>query len=292
MIRIATRASDLALWQANHVADRLRALGAEVSVESFSTRGDREAGALAALGGEGLFTAEVDRALLEGRADIAVHSLKDLPIEAPEGLALAAVPARGPVEDVLVSTGAEPLAELPPRGVVGTSSPRRAAFLHSARPDLTIVDLRGNVPTRLRKVASGEIAATVLARAGVERLGLDVKLAEVIGPPRLLPAPGQGALALVTRADDERATALALRLEDPDTRLAVDSERTVLAGLGGGCSLPLGVLARRDGKLWRVSAVLFLEGGAARLDDSRAGDDPLRLAADSARALRQMGAPA
>jgi hydroxymethylbilane synthase len=290
-MRIATRGSDLALWQANHVADRLRRQDSgEITVRSISTRGDREVEPLRDIGGTGLFTAEIDRALLEGDADLAVHSLKDLPVETPEGLTLTAILTRGPVEDVLVTTDGATLAELPRGARIGTSSPRRASFLRSVRSDLEIVDLRGNVPTRVERVRAGELAGTILARAGLERLDLSDGLGEILGPPRLLPAPGQGAVAVTARADDEAAQRLASRINDPPTRTAVEAERAVLEGLGGGCSLPLGVLVCPDGGGWQLASVLFLEDGATRLDDSRAGDDPLRLAAESAEALRRMGA--
>lgn len=290
-LRIATRGSDLARWQADHVASRIRRVAPSVvvSIETFTTRGDRETGSgLREIGGTGLFTAEVDRALLDGRADLAVHSLKDLPIETPKDLAVAAITHRGPVEDVLISRGDRRLAELPEGGVVGTSSPRRASYVRSIRPDLEIVNLRGNVPTRIAQVTSGKLAATVLARAGLVRLGLESAASDVLTD--LLPAPGQGALAIVTRADQGEATEIAAALDDPETRRAVEAERAVLAGLGGGCSLPLGVFAERLGPRWRVSSVLYREDGRSAVRDAREGDDPLRLAAESSRALGAKGA--
>jgi hydroxymethylbilane synthase len=290
-LRLATRGSDLALWQANRVAALLRAAHPrlDISVERFRTRGDREIGPLAELGGRGLFTAEVDHALLDGDADLAVHSLKDLPIEAPEGLVVAAVPARGPVEDALVTRDRSPLESLPAGATLGTSSPRRAAFLRSARPDLEVVDLRGNVPTRLARVAEGKLDGTVLARAGLERLGLADRIAEILGPPQLLPAPGQGALAIVVRADDRATRDAVAPLDDPDTRRAVEAERAVLAGLGGGCSIPLGAFAERTAGGWRVSAMLFGADGERR-EVTRSGPDPAALAREAADALRARGA--
>jgi hydroxymethylbilane synthase len=292
IVRIATRGSDLALWQANTVAGLLREAvpGADVSVRTFTTRGDREtAPRLSDIGGEGLFTAEVDRALLDREADIAVHSLKDLPIETPEGLLIMAVPSRGPVEDALVTREGVSLADLANGAVVGTSSPRRAAFLRSVRPDLQIVNLRGNLATRLDRVASGDLDGTVLARAGLERLGLGNRISEILGPPQLLPAPGQGALAVVARADDDALRDAVTALDDGSTRLAVQTERAVLAGLGGGCSVPLGVLAENDGASWRVASTLFGDDGT-RHDDARSGTDPAELAAAAARALLEKSA--
>lgn len=289
-LRIAARGSDLARWQAEHVAALLRAIAPhrEIAVKTFTTRGDRESGPLADLGGEGLFTAEVDRALRDGEADLAVHSLKDLPIETPEDLVLAAVPERGPFEDVLVSTDGSPLAKLARGSRIGTSSPRRAAFLRSVRPDAEVVDLRGNVPTRLRRVARGELAATVLAGAGLHRLGLADRVSETLRD--LLPAPGQGALGIIARRGSEAAGILAA-LDHEETRAAVGAERRVLAGLGGGCSLPLGVHARRTGDRWRLESVLFLDEGRERIEDDRSGTDPVALAHESAATLRSRGAP-
>lgn len=290
-IRIATRGSDLALWQARHVAARLRELGGDLEpvVETYTTRGDRETGPLSELGGQGLFTAEVDRALRDDRADIAVHSLKDLPIETPGDLVIAAIPERGPVEDVLISQGNLPLARLGEGARVGSSSPRRAAYVRSVRPDLEVVELRGNVPTRLSRVASGELAATVMARAGLVRLGRDAAISEILSG--LLPAPGQGALGIVARKGTDAAR-IAAAMDHAETRAAVQAERGVLAGLGGGCSLPLGVRAQRRGGRWHLASVLFLVGGASRLEDEREGDDPARLARESAEALIEKGATA
>ncbi len=289
-IRIATRGSDLALWQANLVADALRDAGANVDVIPCTTRGDRETGALSEIGGQGLFTAEVDRALMSGDADVAVHSLKDLPVEMVEGFTLAAVLERGPVDDLLISRDGASLAELPSGGVVGTSSPRRAAYVRAARPDLRIVDLRGNVPTRARRVADGDLDATLLARAGVERLGLDLPVGEVLSPPDWLPAPGQGAIAVVARSDDAPTRALVASLDHADTRAAVSAERAVLAGIGGGCSLPLGVHASRSDDTWEIRATLFAPEGPDRLDEHGTGPEALELARRLAQALISRGA--
>jgi hydroxymethylbilane synthase len=295
MIRIATRASELALWQANTVAALLTAAGNNVEVCRFSTRGDRETTqALADIGGQGLFTAEVDRALAEGEADVAVHSLKDLPVETGEGFVIAAILERGPVEDLLITRDGSSLDSLRRGARVGTSSPRRAAYLRGARGDLEIVDLRGNVPTRLSHVTEGDLDATILARAGVVRLGVDVPHGEVLGPPDWLPAPGQGAVAVVARADDAAVRAAAAALDHAPTRRAVEAERAVLAGIGGGCSLPLGTYARamdgaagavRAGGTWELRATLFTANGTRRLDETRTGADPRGLADDIARSF-------
>jgi hydroxymethylbilane synthase len=291
VIRIATRASDLAKWQAGFVADRLRALDASRSTTFVThvTQGDRERNdPLSAIGGTGVFTAEIDRALLRNEADVAVHSLKDLPLRAADGLVLAAIPERGPVEDVLVAANGATIEELPSGARVGTSSPRRERILRAIRPDLSIVDVRGNVPTRLDRVGH-DLDAVLLARAGRLRLGLGERVTEVLGPPQWLPAPGQGALAVVVRESDEEHRRIVAALDHAPTRAAVETERAVLAALGGGCSMPLGVSATRVGAGWRVASVLFDDDGV-RHDDAREGTDPLALARASADALLAKGA--
>jgi len=251
-IVLGSRGSALALAQTRWVAGRLQEAhpGLEVTVEILSTAGDRiQDRPLPAIGGKGLFTRELEEALLDGRIDGAVHSLKDLPTEMTPGLTLGAVPARENPADVLVSRHGGTLAELPPGAVVGTSSPRRRAQLARLRPDLRFTDLRGNVPTRLRKVREGAVDATVLAAAGLARLGL---LEEADGWPLpsslMLPAPGQGALALQIRDGDAQMADLAGVLHDPDTARTVAAERAVLAALGTGCSAPVGALARIQGE--------------------------------------------
>lgn len=257
-IVLGSRGSALALAQTRWVAERLQEAhpGLEAAVEIFSTAGDRiQDRPLPAIGGKGLFTRELEEALLDGRIDGAVHSLKDLPTEMTPGLTLGAIPARENPADVLVSRTGGTLAELPPGAVVGTSSPRRRAQLARLRPDLNFTDLRGNVPTRLRKVREGVVDATVLAAAGLARLGL---LEEAHGwalPPELmLPAPGQGALALQIRSGDAHVADLAAALHDPATAHAVAAERAVLAALGTGCSAPVGALARMEGDMLVLDA--------------------------------------
>ena len=251
-IVLGSRGSALALAQTRWVAERLQEAhpGLEVTVEIFSTAGDRiQDRPLPAIGGKGLFTRELEEALLDGRIDGAVHSLKDLPTEMTPGLTLGAIPARENPADMLVSRTGGTLAKLPPGAVVGTSSPRRRAQLARLRPDLRFTDLRGNVTTRLRKVREGVVDATVLAAAGLARLGLLEEADGWVLPPELmLPAPGQGALALQIRDGDAQMADLAAALHDPDTARAVAAERAVLAALGTGCSAPVGALARIQGE--------------------------------------------
>ncbi len=263
-IRIATRSSELALWQARHVASLFSGAASRVEVVlvPVESEGDQDVKTpLSALGGVGVFTRSVQQALLDGRADLAVHSAKDLPTRGVPGLVLAAVPARGPREDVLVAGGRR-LADLPPGSRVGTSSPRRRAFLATRRPDLVYGELRGNVPTRLAKRDAGEHDAIVLARAGLVRLGLERRIDEVLGPDLVLPAVGQGALAVECRDDDDLARRTLASIESPADRLAVDAERAFLAALEGGCHLPAGIWSSREGDR------LHLEGGVARPDGS------------------------
>lgn len=291
MIRIATRASDLARWQANTVAERLQSLDSSRSATFVThvTRGDRETNdPLSAIGGTGVFTAEIDRALLREEADVAVHSLKDLPLRMTEGLVLAAIPERGSVEDVLVAAQGATLAELPAGARIGTSSPRREHIVRALRPDLSIVDVRGNVPTRLNRVGD-DLDALLLARAGLMRLGLGHRITEILGPPHWLPAPGQGALGIVVRESDAEHRRIVAALDHGPTRAAVETERAVLAALGGGCSMPLGVSAARTASGWRIASVLFDDDGV-RHDDTREGTDPSALARASADALLAKGA--
>lgn len=240
-IRIATRRSALALAQARSVA---AALGGRCELVPIVTRGDRHAGLLADAGGKGLFTAELETALLDGSIDLAVHSAKDLPTTMPDGLTLAAVPVREDPRDALISRDRVGLSDLPDGAVVGTSSLRRQAQLRIHRPDLRFTVLRGNVDTRIRKVLDdGQCDATVLAMAGLRRVGLTDHVAEVLGFDVVLPAAGQGALALQARADDDRVAALLAPIHHPPSHLALTCERQVVSALEGGCQAPLGVTA-------------------------------------------------
>jgi hydroxymethylbilane synthase len=264
-LRIGTRGSPLALWQARFVAERLRPLAGEcpVALVEIETAGDRVRDrALSQVGGDGLFTKEIQRALLEGRVDAAVHSLKDLPTQAVPGLVLAAVPPRGAVGDALVSTRHRRFDDLPPGAVVGTSSLRRRAQALNRRPDLSLIDLRGNVETRLRKLADQGLDAIILARAGLERLGLADRITEVLDSDWMLPAVGQGALGIECREEDTTTRALLGPLDDGLTRQAVQAERSLLRALGGGCLVPVGARAVVEGeRLSLRAAVLDPDGG-------------------------------
>lgn len=243
---LGTRGSRLALRQAEIVIDALRRAAPEVEVETrvVRTEGDRRPAApLAEIGGRGVFVKEIEQQLLAGGVDIAVHSLKDMPAATPAGLVLGAVLRRGDVRDALVSRGRQPLSGLPPGARIGTDSRRRAAQLRALRADLQPVAIRGNVETRLRKVEAGEYDAVVLAAAGLERLGLLDRASQLFSVEEMLPAPGQGAIAVECREDDADVSGLLARIDDADTRLAVSAERSFLARLGAGCRLPVGAYA-------------------------------------------------
>jgi hydroxymethylbilane synthase len=242
-LRLGTRRSALAITQSTWVADLLRARGHTVELVEVVTEGDTSTASLSSLGGTGVFAAALRRALLAGEVDLAVHSLKDLPTTAEPGLVVAAVPEREDPRDVLVSTGGRTLGELGEGAVVGTGSPRRVAQLAALGLGLSFKDIRGNVDTRIGLVRDGALDAVVLARAGLARLGRLADVAEAIDPLQMLPAPGQGALAVECRADDEATLAALTVLDDPDTRACVTAERAVLATLEAGCSAPVGALA-------------------------------------------------
>lgn len=263
---MGTRASALARWQADWVAARLSALGVAVQLTPVSTRGDREqTGPIGAMGGQGVFTKELQRALLDGEVDLAVHSLKDLPTDAVAGLTLAATPPRGPVGDVLVSRKASAWEELPQGAVIGTGSLRRRTQLWHARPDLRMQDVRGNVETRLRKLSEGQYDALILAEAGLERLGLAGEITQVLPKTLMLPAVGQGALGLEARADDEQVLAALAQLDHPETHAAVRAERAFLAAMRGGCLAPIGAFGRVESGRLRLSGVVLSPDGARRL---------------------------
>jgi hydroxymethylbilane synthase len=243
------------------VADRLRGLGVSVELVEITTSGDREQrDPILEMNQQGVFTKEVQAAVLNGEADIAVHSLKDLPTETVEGMVLAAVPQRESANDVLVSQVTKSLAGLPAGAKVGTGSLRRQAQLRSLRNDLEIVGIRGNVDTRLRKLATGEYDAIVLAAAGLKRLNLAANIVEELSPPRMLPAPGQGALGIECHREADEVLTLVGQLEHADSRAATDAERAMLALLHAGCSAPVGAWGRVEGD------ELVLEGLVASLD--------------------------
>lgn len=243
-LRAGTRASALARWQTTRVSDALERLtGVASRPVVLSTTGDRDLDIpLPALGGKGAFTAELETALREERIDFAVHSLKDLPVSDPPGVAVAAVLSRDDARDVVITRSGAPLAELPGGAVVGTSSNRRMAQIAAERPDLVIRSLRGNVDTRVQKALAGEYDAIVIAAAGVHRLGLARHVTEYLSFDRMLPAPGQGALAVQCRAEDDATRTLLAVLDDPAARIPTSAERSFLAGLGGGCAAPIAAL--------------------------------------------------
>jgi hydroxymethylbilane synthase len=273
-IRIGTRGSKLALWQANHVADRLRPLAAPRPVELviIATAGDQVRDVpLAQIGGEGVFTKEIQRALLDGSVDVAVHSLKDLPTIPVEGLVLAAVPERGPTGDVFLSEKHRRFDDLPRGAVLATSSLRRRAQALHRRPDLRLTDIRGNVETRLRKLHEGGLDATILAEAGLLRLGLGSAITEVLDPAWMLPAVGQGALGLECRSGERETLALVERLNHLPTRQAVLAERAMLSALGGGCQVPMGAVCRVTGDVLALRGAVVRPDGGERVEAEGSG---------------------
>jgi hydroxymethylbilane synthase len=279
-IRVGTRASVLATTQSQLVADQIAVrLGREVELVEISTEGDRSQAAGTPLAGSsatGVFVNALRDALLDGRVDVAVHSLKDLPTYAAEGITLAAVPTREDPRDVVVARDGLTLGELPVGSRVGTGSPRRAAQLHALGLGVEVLGVRGNVDTRIAKVRSGEYDAVVLARAGLARIGRLDEVTEVLDPLQMLPAPGQGALAVECRTDDDLAAQVREVMDDPRTRAAVEAERAVLATLEGGCSAPIGALADvvegEDGEELWVRAIALSSDGGLSVRMSATGD--------------------
>jgi hydroxymethylbilane synthase len=263
-LTIATRESALALWQAEHIRARLGALHRHVTVEllGVTTQGDRVVDRpLAAIGGKGLFIKELEVAMLEGRAELAVHSLKDVPMEVTDGFTLAAITAREDPRDAFVSQRYASLAELPEGAIVGTSSLRREAQLRERYPALAVEPLRGNVNTRLRKLDEGRYDAVVLAAAGLKRLGLATRIRALLDPDESLPAPGQGALALECRADRADVAQLLSALADEGTTLATTAERSFSRALSGSCHTPLAAYAEwEEGRLWLRGLVASRDG--------------------------------
>jgi hydroxymethylbilane synthase len=253
-LRIGSRGSQLALWQANHIAGLLRGEGHEVEIEIIRTTGDRlQEVTFAQVGSKGMFTKEIEEALADGRVDLAVHSLKDLPTELTEPFALAASPRRADPRDALVSVKYGSLAELPQGARVGTSSQRRRAQLKALRPDVEAMEFRGNVDTRLRKLADGRVDAILLAAAGLDRLEKTEWLRERLEPKDFCPAAGQGALGIETRKHDAATIAAVRFLDHAPTRFAVTAERAALAALGGGCQVPIGIYCRvRPTEAWET----------------------------------------
>ena len=263
-LRVGTRASRLALWQTDYVIDRLRQQwpGLDVERVPMTTLGDRVTTvALSKIGDKGIFTRELEDGLRTGAIDLAVHSLKDLPTEPPADLAIGAILERDDPRDVLVAGPGATLASLAAGARIGTSSLRRRAQLAATRPDVEIVDIRGNVPTRLEKVWRGDVDAVLLAFAGLRRLGLESHVSEVLDPAEMLPAPGQGALAVQMRKDDDRLTTLLASLEHAPTRLATTAERALLGFLEGGCQVPVGAFAQFEGSTLQLRAIVASPDG-------------------------------
>jgi hydroxymethylbilane synthase len=265
-LRIGSRGSQLALWQSNHIAALLRGQGHTVEIEIINTTGDRlQEVTFAQVGSKGMFTKEIEEALAEGRVDLAVHSLKDLPTDLPEPFALAATPKRVDPRDVFVSVKYGSLAALPQGARVGTSSQRRRAQLKALRPDIEAVEFRGNVDTRLRKLAEGQVDAILLAAAGLDRLEKTDWIRERLEPKDFCPAAGQGSLGIETRKDDTATLAALAFLDDAATRFAITAERAALSALGGGCQVPIGIHCRtgQDGRDEIYGVVAAPETGVA-----------------------------
>jgi hydroxymethylbilane synthase len=305
-LRIGSRGSQLALWQADHIAGLLRGQGHSVEIEIIKTTGDRlQEVTFAQVGSKGMFTKEIEEALAEGRVDLAVHSLKDLPTELHETFALAATPLRVDPRDAFVSVKFESLAALPQGARVGTSSQRRRAQLKALRPDIKAQEFRGNVDTRLRKLAEGQVDAILLASAGLDRLEKTEWVRERLEPKDFCPAAGQGSLGIETRKGDAATIAAVAFLDDAATRFAVTAERAALAELGGGCQVPIGIYCRvRPEEAWEAgsSAVPYDEifgvvaepetGAAVRIYHRapRSDSDPAALGRLAARMLLEAGA--
>jgi hydroxymethylbilane synthase len=290
-IRIGSRGSALALWQARHVGERLSALGHETSIQVITTTGDRvQDRRLEVVGGKGAFLKEIEEAMLAGEVDLAVHSLKDVPTTLPAGLRLCAVLERADPRDALLSSTGLALKRLPAGARVGTTSLRRRAQVAALRPDLVLQDLRGNVDTRIRRLREGVCEAIVLAVAGLERLGRRSEAAEILEPDVFVPAPGQGAIALECREDDGPVAAAVAPLDHPPSAGAVAAERALLAGLEGGCNVPLGAYAVGEDGAWRLTAFVARADGSGLLRGQVRDADPRRAGAALAEQLLARGA--
>ncbi len=292
-LRIGSRGSQLALWQAHHISALLRERGHEVELEIIKTTGDKITDvALAKVGTKGMFTKEIEEALAEGRIDLAVHSLKDLPTELSQGFEIAAVTTRENPRDVFCSDKYASIGDLPRAARVGTSSLRRQAQLKAVRPDLDIHPLRGNVDTRLRKLEAGEYDAIILAAAGLNRLGKTQLVRQVIPAAIMCPAAGQGALGIEIRAGDSVTRQYLAFLDDAAARATTTCERALLNKLGGGCQVPIGAFAEvRDGRL-HLEAIVADPDGSKILRESRDGSDPVQLGESVGEILLQRGGDA
>ena len=289
-LRIGSRGSQLALWQANHIAQRLRERGHQVEIRILHTTGDKILDvALSQVGSKGMFTKEIEQALEAREIDVAVHSLKDLPTDLSDGFEIAAIPEREDPRDALCSLGYSAIEQLRENARVGTSSLRREAQLRALRPDLRIHPLRGNVDTRLRKLESGEYDAVILAIAGLRRLRKTALVRQILSPEVMCPAAGQGALAIEIRAGDEKVRDAVRFLDDARARAETECERTLLATLGGGCQVPIGANARLDTGCLRLEAVVASPDGRAVLKESESGADPGKLGQSVAERLLAAG---
>ena len=293
LLRIGSRGSQLALWQANHISSLLQARGHQVEIEIIKTTGDKILDvALAKVGTKGMFTKEIEEALAENRVDLAVHSLKDLPTELSADFEIAAVTKRENSQDVFCSVRYTSIENLPQGARVGTSSLRRQAQLKALRPDLEIHPLRGNVDTRLRKLSEGEYDAVILAAAGLNRLGKTDLIKHVIPKAIMCPAAGQGALGIEIRAGDARMREYLTFLDDAGARTSTTCERALLNKLGGGCQVPIGAAAEvRNGRL-HLDAIVASPDGTKILRESRDGDDPEKLGSEVGETLLQRGGAA
>lgn len=292
---IGTRGSKLALWQANWVKERLETLhpGIDVVLEIIKTKGDKILDVpLAKVGGKGLFVKEIEEALLDGRIDVAVHSMKDMPAEIPAGLCIGAVPEREVPVDVLIAREGLTLEQMGPAPRIGTSSLRRAAQLRHLRPDVQIIPLRGNLDTRMRKLVDEKMDAIILAAAGVKRLGWEERITEYLAPDVMLPAVGQGALCVETRTDDPRITPLIAPMNHTDTRWAVLAERSYLTRLEGGCQVPIAGHATLSGDNLNITGLVADLQGETLVRDSCAGraENAEIIGLDLAERLLQKGA--
>ncbi len=290
---IGSRTSELAMWQTNHISQKLRDTwpGLDVQVEPFVTKGDKTLDKpLPQIGGKGLFTLELEEALRDGRIQLAVHSLKDLPVEDAAGLTLGAIVGRADVRDVIVAKNGWTLDTLPQGAVVGTSSLRRQAQLLAARPDLQIQSIRGNVGTRVRKVLEGDYDAAVLAAAGITRLGLDDHISQWLPLTTMLPAPGQGALAVQCRADDDATLHLLQAIDQPEIRACVLAERSFLYHLDGGCSTPVAAYATLSGSGLYLTGTVGSSDGQILIHLTDSGQDAWTLGRKLAQAALAQGA--
>ncbi len=289
----ATRPSALARWQTEYIIQQLQMQWQHLSCDQFliTTQGDRDLNtSLPEIGGKGLFTYELEQALRDRRVHAAVHSLKDLPTDDSPGLTIGAIPTRADTRDVLVSPAGPTLEELPSGSVIGTSSTRRKAQLLAYRPDLSVEPMRGNVDTRIRKALAGQYDAIILAAAGVIRLGLDRHITQYLPVEVMLPAPGQGALAIQCRSDDEQTLNLLGAIEHSATRQAVTAERAFLSALGGGCSLPVGASAKVADNRIELSVVIAAPDGSQVIRLSASGGDPILLGLELAHEAFERGA--